>query len=272
MTWVGITALVGSQAVAGVVLRLVHTCVPVKIRKGSNEVVGGRVHDRDDFVHGSDGVRCCGGLGTYRGRPRGDFSGGECLGGVSWTARQLPVEDGGPLERFTIDYAHVVIEQEWVLMAERQSSPAATQLGYQMREHSSAFNPDGRDGRQIVNSEKLTDHVAELASARRQWLNAIQDAVSGILWISLIGGAVANRVLHVLSGHEQQRRAPFHHPDAHCDDHTLTHFDRQSELPVRRHWSRVTERVRGAPQLAAATAVGQPCASPRLSSGLCPNK
>ena len=116
---------------------------------------------------------------------------------------------------------------------------------------------------QLVNSEKLTDYVAELASALRQWFNAIQDAVPGILWISLIGGAVVT-VPFMPFWHGKQRRAPLHHPDAHCDDHPLTYVDRRSELPIRRHWSRTTECDRGAPQPAAATAVGQQCATLRL--------
>jgi hypothetical protein len=190
MTWVGITGLVGSQAVVVVVLRLVHTRVPVEIRKRNNEVVGvvfATVATLYTVLTAFVVVVVWERIGDAR---EVTFQEANALGGVYWTARQLPVEGGGPLERFTLDYAHVVIDQEWALMAEGKSSPAATQLVYQMRERSYAFNLDGRDGRQLVNFEKLTDHVAELASARRQRLNAIQDAVPGVLWISLIGGAV----------------------------------------------------------------------------------
>lgn len=110
------------------------------------------------------------------------------LGAVYWMARNMPATTGIPLERLTLEYAHVVIDQEWQLMQRHQSSPAATRLIYQMRDEAFGWNPTTL--RDQVLYQEVTSSVTALAADRRTRLDAIGAGVPSVLWAALIGGAV----------------------------------------------------------------------------------
>lgn len=110
------------------------------------------------------------------------------LAAVYWLSRHMPIPEGAPLEHLTLEYAHTVIDQEWPLMTRHHSSPAATQLIYQIRDQAFSLNPTTlRD--QVIYQE-VTTSVTALAADRRTRLDAIGDGVPSFLWAALIGGGV----------------------------------------------------------------------------------
>ncbi|GAA3050306.1 hypothetical protein GCM10020229_72260 [Kitasatospora albolonga] len=136
------------------------------------------------------------------------FREADALAGLYWISREVPVEQGAPLERLTLEYAHRVVEVEWPLMAERRSDERTTAVLYRMREGTFALNPSA-DARSQALYEHALSHLEDLASGRRERLNEIRHSVPPLLWITLIDGAlvtvgfcvafgVANRALHLV--------------------------------------------------------------------------
>jgi uncharacterized membrane protein len=110
------------------------------------------------------------------------------LAAVYWLSRQMPLAQGVPLEHETLDYAHTVIKTEWPLMAQHESSPAATHLVYQMRNEAFSMNPQTMRNQVIF--EEVTNSVTALAADRRTRLDAVGDGVPSFLWAALVAGGV----------------------------------------------------------------------------------
>jgi hypothetical protein len=110
------------------------------------------------------------------------------LGAVYWLARNMPLNPGVSLEHLTLEYAHTVINQEWPLMVRHQSSPAATQLVYEMRDEAFGWTPVTL--RDQVLYQEVTGSVTALAADRRARLDAIGSGVPSVLWSALIVGGV----------------------------------------------------------------------------------
>jgi hypothetical protein len=110
------------------------------------------------------------------------------LGSLYWNARALPPDQGRALEKTTKDYAHVVIGNEWQLMDKGESSPAATQLVYTMRNEINAL-PTTNPKQEAIYQQSLED-VNHLAAARRTRINESSESVPDILWVVLILGSV----------------------------------------------------------------------------------
>lgn len=110
------------------------------------------------------------------------------LGALYWNSRAMPAAVGGGLERTTRDYASTVIDQEWPLMGNDQSSTTATDLVYQMRDEINAL-PVTTPREQILFEQSLED-VNALEAARRVRLDDSSETVSPLLWAVLIVGAV----------------------------------------------------------------------------------
>ncbi|MFF7634130.1 hypothetical protein ACFZB9_13380 [Kitasatospora sp. NPDC008050] len=116
------------------------------------------------------------------------FQEADSLAGIYWISRELPAPLGPQLEQQTLSYARTVMDTEWPLMASHQSSPAATDLVYQIRDSVFAINPNGPQ--QQVLYEHAVSHMEDLASQRRARLNEVDDEVPTLLWVALIVGAV----------------------------------------------------------------------------------
>ncbi len=136
------------------------------------------------------------------------FREADSLAGLYWVSREMPAQQGAPLERLALQYARQVIDIEWPLMARHHSDAEATALVYQMRERTFHWTPPEDARGQALYDHALT-HLETLASSRRERLNEIRHAVPLLLWIALIGGAVvtigfcavfgvANRSLHLV--------------------------------------------------------------------------
>ncbi|MGD0066832.1 MAG: hypothetical protein ABSB76_25715 [Streptosporangiaceae bacterium] len=187
-TWTSFGILIGVVAVVTASLHLIQRWVPHHRREKHNDVAG--------FVFAAIGVFYAVlvafviiALWTDNNTARQTtYSEANDLAAVYWLSRQMPLAQGVPLEHLTLDYANTAINQEWPLMARHQSSPAATQLIYQMRDEAFSMNPvTPRD--QVI-FEEVTDSVTALAADRRTRLDAIGSGVPSFLWVTLIGGGV----------------------------------------------------------------------------------
>ncbi len=110
------------------------------------------------------------------------------LGALYWNARALPPDQGRALEQTTKDYANTVIDREWSMLPDGESSAAATQLVYTMRDEVNAL-PTTTPRQQTIYEQSMT-HVNNLASARRQRISESSETVPSILWVILVLGSV----------------------------------------------------------------------------------
>ncbi|MFF2351686.1 DUF4239 domain-containing protein [Kitasatospora sp. NPDC058115] len=188
MTWPNLTILVGSLALATVVLLLLPRFVSAEARKPHNDVtaaifamVGVLYAVLLAFVvivvwEAADDARAT----TFREADQ--------LAGLYWTSRQFDSPAGIELTNLTLQYAHNVIGEEWQLMADHRTDPHTTELVYRIRDTTNALQPV--DARQQAHFDNALKHVEGLASERRARLTQVQDAVPPLLWVPLIAGAV----------------------------------------------------------------------------------
>jgi len=188
VSWTDVLIFVASMAAIALALRLVQRFVPHPHRERHNEVAG--------FIFAGVGVLYAvllgfvvvsvwGGVGAAQ---QTTFNEADSLAGVYWISRSLPLPLGAQIEHETLDYATTVENSEWALMAKHRSSPQATDLVYAIRASVLSFQPATLQ-QQVLYDHAVTD-VENLASARRERLNEVQDSVPTILWVALITGAV----------------------------------------------------------------------------------
>jgi len=188
VSWTDVLIFVASMALIALALRLVQWFVPHPHRERHNEVAG--------FIFAGVGVLYAVLLGfvvvsvwgNVASAQQTTFNEANSLAGVYWISRSLPLPLGAQIEHETLDYANTVETSEWPLMVKHQSSPAATQLVYDIRASVLSYQPATLQ-QQVLYDHAVTD-VESLASARRERLNMVQDAVPPILWVALITGAV----------------------------------------------------------------------------------
>jgi hypothetical protein len=184
-----ITGIVVGVAVGvAVLLYLVQLAVPHRIREEHNDVAG--------FVYAVLGVLYAVMLGfvvvneweNLQTTKTNTFAEANELGALFWNARALPPADGRTLEKTTRDYANVVIDSEWPLIAAGKSSEQATELVYTMRSEINAL-PTRTPQEQTVYQQAM-EHVNNLAAARRERIYESSESVPSVLWVVLIVGSV----------------------------------------------------------------------------------
>ena len=188
MSWSDALIFVASMAAVALGLWLLQRFMPHPRREAHNEVAG--------FIFAGVGVLYAVLLafvvievwGNVDAANQTTFKEADSLAGVYWISRSMLLPLGAQIEHETLDYAHTVETTEWPLMAQHKSSPAATELVYEIRSAVFSFQPT--DSQQEVLYDHAVTHVEDLASARRERLNQIQDSVPMILWIALIAGAL----------------------------------------------------------------------------------
>lgn len=180
--------LVGVAVGVGLLVRVIQHVYPHAARREHNDVAG--------FVYAVLGVLFALMLGFVVvneweglvGTKNNTFTEANEVAALFWTARALPASTGRALEATTRDYATVVIDTEWPLMAADESSPAATNLVYRMRDEINALPTTTL--REQALYEQALDHVTNLAAARRDRIDESGEQVPPILWVVLIVGAV----------------------------------------------------------------------------------
>lgn len=183
---IGVT--VGSAVGVAILLRLVQLLVPHHVRSEHNDVAG--------FVYAVLGVLFSVILAfvvvneweSLEDVRSNTFTEANELGALYWNARALPAADGRALEKTTKDYANTVIDSEWAMMRDGESSAAATRLVYTMRNEINAL-PTSTPREQTIYQQSMT-HVNNLESARRERIDESSERVPGIVWMILIIGSV----------------------------------------------------------------------------------
>lgn len=113
-------------------------------------------------------------------------------------AGQLPKPEGARIQELSESYARVVVEEEWLLMAERadsQGSPQATMLIDELQRSVMDFEPDS-SAEQTLYSQGIT-LASDIEEEREvRLLHSSQDS-HAMLWYVLVAGGVIT-VLHSL--------------------------------------------------------------------------
>jgi len=110
------------------------------------------------------------------------------LAEVFWVADRMPESEGHRIQELVRSYARVVVNEEWPLMRQGESSPKAWELLDEIR--SAVQNSQPSTPAQQVLYEEGLERVHELADARRARLLEADQGLPSILWIVLIVGGI----------------------------------------------------------------------------------
>jgi Protein of unknown function (DUF4239) len=110
------------------------------------------------------------------------------LAGVFFLASELPEPERTHVQDLARTYARIVMEQEWPMMEQGQTSPRADSLIRQLRLEFLEFDPRTR-GEQVLYERGLTD-LHDAADARRSRLLEVREGIPSLLWVVLVLGGV----------------------------------------------------------------------------------
>jgi hypothetical protein len=188
--------LAGLAAAAG--LSLVRRLTSFNLRKEHNDVAG--------FIYSVLGVAYAVVLGfvlvtvwqRYETASERADQEGAALTALYFHANALPDSDRGQVQQLAKSYAQVVIDEEWPLMQEGQSSPRAWAIMDQLREGMQNVE-HGTGAEQALYLDGLT-RVHELDDARRLRLLEAKTRIPTILWVILLAGGVVTVAFTYLFG------------------------------------------------------------------------
>jgi hypothetical protein len=110
------------------------------------------------------------------------------LAGVYFLASQLPEPERTRIQDLARTYARVVVEQEWPMMEQGQTSPRADSLLRQLRLELLKFDPHTK-GEQVLYERGLTQ-LHDAVDARRDRLLEVREGIPSLLWVVLVVGGV----------------------------------------------------------------------------------
>jgi uncharacterized membrane protein YraQ (UPF0718 family) len=109
------------------------------------------------------------------------------LADVYRLADQFPEPERSQVQDLARSYAQIVIDEEWPLMRNGQSSPRASALMYDLQQSILEFEPN-TPAEEILYDQELSQ-VQELAGARIIRLVEVEEGLPAILWgVLLVGG------------------------------------------------------------------------------------
>jgi hypothetical protein len=112
---------------------------------------------------------------------------------VYFHANELPDSDRRQIQQLAKSYAQVVIDEEWPMMRDGQSSPHAWALMDQIRQSLQNAQPS-TSAEEVIYQQVTYDHglarAHELADARRLRLFEANTRIPTILWNTLLAGEV----------------------------------------------------------------------------------
>jgi hypothetical protein len=118
-------------------------------------------------------------------------------------AQQFPETKRDEIQGLAESYARVVVEQEWPLMRQGQTSPHAQALAYDLRGSIQEFKP-ATSTEQSIYAQEL-DAVNDLDEDRVTRLLDVGEGLPPILWIALFGLSVCMLLFSCLIGVEDTR-------------------------------------------------------------------
>ena len=110
------------------------------------------------------------------------------LAGVYFLASQLPEPQRTRIQDLARTYARVVVEEEWPLMEQGQTSPRADSLLRQLRLELLQFDPRTK-GEQVLYERGLSQ-LHDAVDARRSRLLEVREGIPNLLWVVLVVGGV----------------------------------------------------------------------------------
>ena len=110
------------------------------------------------------------------------------LAGVYFLASRLPEPERTNVQELARTYARVVVEEEWPMMEQGQTSPRADSLVRQLRSKLLEFDPRTR-GEQVLYERGLTQ-LHDAVDARRSRLLQVREGIPNLLWVVLVVGGV----------------------------------------------------------------------------------
>ena len=110
------------------------------------------------------------------------------LAGVYFLASQLPEPQRTHVQDLARRYARVVVEQEWSMMEQGQTSPRADSLLRQLRSKLLKFDPS-TEREQVLYEGGLTQ-LHDALDARRSRLLEVREGIPNLLWVVLVVGGV----------------------------------------------------------------------------------
>jgi uncharacterized integral membrane protein len=125
------------------------------------------------------------------------------LAGVYFLASQLPEPERTRVQDLARTYARVVVEQEWPMMEQGQTSPRADSLLRQLRSKLLQFDPRTK-GEQVLYERGLTQ-VHDAVDARRSRLLQVREGIPNLLWVVLVVGGVITVSFTYLFGLKSNR-------------------------------------------------------------------
>ena len=173
-------------AVAGLVL--VQRLVPPERREGQNNVAG--------FIYAVLGVAYAVLLAfvviavwqDYETSQTNLESEAHELAGLYFLASRLPEPERTDIQELVRKYARVVVEEEWPMMEQGQTSPRADSLLRQLTLQVLEFDPSTKGGQVLYESGLRQLHDA--ADARRSRLLEVREGIPDLLWVVLVGGGM----------------------------------------------------------------------------------
>ena len=113
---------------------------------------------------------------------------GAALAAIYFHANPLPDSDRRQIQQLAKSYAQVVIDEEWSMMQDGQSSPHAWALLDQLRQSLQNVEPS-TPAEQVLYDHGIS-RVHELSDARRLRLLEANTHIPTILWVILLCGGV----------------------------------------------------------------------------------
>ena len=110
------------------------------------------------------------------------------LAGVYFLASQLPKPQRTHVQDLARRYARVVVEEEWSMMEQGQTSPRADSLLRQLRSKLLEFDPS-TEREQVLYEGGLTQ-LHDALDARRSRLLEVREGIPNLLWVVLVVGGV----------------------------------------------------------------------------------
>jgi protein-S-isoprenylcysteine O-methyltransferase Ste14 len=110
------------------------------------------------------------------------------LAGIYFLASRLPEPERTRLQDLARRYARVVVEEEWPMMEQGQTSPRADSLLRQLRLKLLQFDPS-TEGEQVLYEQGLTN-LHNAIDARRSRLLEVREGIPNLLWVVLVLGGV----------------------------------------------------------------------------------
>ena len=125
------------------------------------------------------------------------------LAGVYFLASRLPASERTNVQDLARTYARVVVEEEWPMMEQGQTSPRADSLVRQLRSKLLQFDPRTK-GEQVLYERGLTQ-VHDAVDARRSRLLQVREGIPNLLWVVLVIGGVITVSFTYLFGLKSNR-------------------------------------------------------------------